>query len=95
MPGGLFPFAAEINNNRLIGYPVIKSGTVPLGTVICLDAADYVSVTGDNPRFEICDQATLHMEDTAPAHIGTAGTPGGCRGPGDVDVPDRQPGACG
>jgi HK97 family phage prohead protease/HK97 family phage major capsid protein len=75
VPGGLFPFAAEINNGRLNGQPVIKSGTVPLGTVICMDAADYVSVTGDTPRFEISDQATLHMEDTAPAHIGTAGTP--------------------
>jgi hypothetical protein len=75
-PGGLFPFASDINNNRLMGYPVIKSGTVPLGTVLCLDAADYVSITGDTPRFEISDQATLHMEDTAPAHIGTTGTPG-------------------
>ncbi|HVG51645.1 MAG TPA: phage major capsid protein [Xanthobacteraceae bacterium] len=75
VPGGIFPFAAEINNNRLVGYAVIKSGTVPLGTVIAMDAADYVSVTGDTPRFEISDQATLHMEDTAPQHIGTAGTP--------------------
>lgn len=75
VPGGLFPFAAEINNNRLMGYPVIQSGTVPLGTVICMDAADFVSITGDAPRFEISDQATLHMEDTAPAHIGTAGVP--------------------
>ena len=76
VPGGLFPFATDINNNRLMGYPVIKSGTVPLGTVICMDAADYVSITGDTPRFEISDQATLHMEDTSPQHIGTAGTPG-------------------
>jgi HK97 family phage prohead protease len=76
VPGGLFPFASDINNNRLMGYPVIKSGTVPLGTVLCLDAADYVSITGDTPRFEISDQATLHMEDTSPQHIGTAGTPG-------------------
>ena len=75
VPGAIFPFATDINNNRLIGYPVIKSGTVPLGTVICMDAADYVSITGDNPRFEISDQATLHMEDTAPAHIGSTGTP--------------------
>jgi len=75
VPGGIFPFAAEISNNRLMGYAVIQSGTVPLGTVICMDAADYVSVTGDTPRFEISDQATLHMEDTAPQHIGAAGTP--------------------
>jgi HK97 family phage prohead protease len=76
VPGGLFPFATDISNNRLAGYPVIKSGTVPLGTVLCMDAADYVSITGDTPRFEISDTATLHMEDTAPMHIGTTGTPG-------------------
>ena len=75
VPGSLFPFAAEIAQNKLNGKPVIQSGTVPLGTVICMDAADYVSVSGDAPRFEISDQATLHMEDTSPANIGSAGTP--------------------
>ena len=75
VPGSLFPFASEINNNRLNGKPVIQSGTVPLGTVICMDAADYVSINGDTPRFEISDQATLHMEDTNPANIGSAGSP--------------------
>ncbi len=68
-PSGLFPFAAEINAGRLNGHPLIQSGTVPVGTVICMDAADFVSVAGDTPRFEISDQATLHMEDTAPAPI--------------------------
>ena len=74
-PSGLFPFREEINAGRLNGRPLIQSGTVPLGVVICLDAADYVSVSGDTPRFEISDQATLHMEDTSPANIGSAGTP--------------------
>jgi len=76
VPGGLFPFAAEINSGKLNGHPVIQSGTVPDKTIICMDAADFVSVTGDTPRFEVSDQATLHMEDTTPLHIGTAGTPG-------------------
>jgi HK97 family phage prohead protease len=75
VPGGLFPFAAEINAGRLNGHPVIQSGTVPLGTVLCLDAADFVSISGDTPRFEISDQATLHMEDTAPLQLAAAGTP--------------------
>jgi HK97 family phage prohead protease/HK97 family phage major capsid protein len=75
VPGGLFPFAAEINAGRLNGRPVIQSGTVPVGVVICMDAADYVSVSGDAPRFEISDQATLHMEDTAPLQLASAGTP--------------------
>jgi hypothetical protein len=54
---------------------VIPSGTVPVGVVICVDAADYVSVSGDAPRFEISDQATLHMEDTNPLQLASAGTP--------------------
>jgi HK97 family phage prohead protease len=75
-PGaGLFPFKEEIGQNKLLTYDVIDSGTVPLGTVIVIDAADFVSVGGEAPRFEISDQATLHMEDTAPLAIGTPGTP--------------------
>ena len=49
---------------------------MPLGTVIALDAADFVSVGGDAPRFELSDQATLHMEDTAPADIVSGSAPG-------------------
>jgi HK97 family phage prohead protease len=72
---GTFPFAAEIEDNMLAGYPVIVSSTVPLATVMLVDAADFVSLSGDDPRFEVSDQATLHMEDTTPLAIGTPGTP--------------------
>jgi HK97 family phage prohead protease len=76
MPGaGVFPFRDEIGQNRLGGWPIIDAGTIPLGTVIAIDAGDFVSVQGDAPRFEISDQATLHMEDTAPSDISTTGTP--------------------
>jgi hypothetical protein len=75
-PGaGVFPFRQEVSEGKLSGWPIIDSGTVPLGTVVVIDAADFVAVGGDAPRFEISDQATLHFEDTAPADIGTAGTP--------------------
>jgi HK97 family phage major capsid protein/HK97 family phage prohead protease len=73
--GGDFPFAQEINQNRFQGYSVIQSTTVPAGVVIALDAADFFSATGDEPRFDVSDQATLHMEDTTPLAIGTAGAP--------------------
>lgn len=73
--GGQFPFAQEINNNRLQGFPLIQSATVTAGMVILVDAADYVSTEGDAPRFDVSDQATLHMEDTTPLAIGTAGAP--------------------
>ena len=75
-PGvGAFPFQSQIDSGNLQGWPIIDSGTVPLGRIIALDAADFVSVGGDAPRFELSDQATLHMEDTAPTDITTTGTP--------------------
>lgn len=75
-PGtGAFPFKEEIGQGKLLGYTVIQSGTVPVGTVIVLDAADFVSVGGEAPRFEISDQATLHMEDTTPLAISAPGAP--------------------
>ncbi|MBO4221964.1 phage major capsid protein [Bradyrhizobium neotropicale] len=73
---GIFPFREEVAAGNLGGWPIIQSGTVPMGTVIAIDAADFVSVGGDAPRFEVSDQATLHMEDTAPADIVSGAAPG-------------------
>ena len=70
----LFPFADEIANGRLRNFAVITSGNVPQTMVIALDAADFVTAGAEAPRFEVSDQATLHLEDTAPADI-TGGTP--------------------
>jgi HK97 family phage major capsid protein/HK97 family phage prohead protease len=72
---GIFPFAAEVAAGNLRGVPIIDSGTIPSKTVILIDAADFVVVGGEAPRFEISDQATLHMEDTAPADL-VSGSPG-------------------
>ena len=73
--GGDFPFAADIGRGFLQGYPVLQSATVASGTVMLVDAADFFSATGDEPRFDVSDQATLHMEDAAPTAIATSGTP--------------------
>ena len=73
--GGDFPFAAEVNGGALRGYPIIQSTTQPAGTVTLLDAADFASATGDEPQFDVSDQAVLHMEDTTPLPIGTTGAP--------------------
>ncbi|SIO49791.1 phage prohead protease, HK97 family/phage major capsid protein, HK97 family,TIGR01554 [Bradyrhizobium erythrophlei] len=72
---GEFPFRAEISAGNLLDYPLIDSGTVPLGTVGMVDAADFVSAGAEAPRFEISDQATLHMEDTTPLPIVDGGVP--------------------
>jgi HK97 family phage prohead protease len=73
--GGEFPFQAEINGNRLMGYPVVISSTVPAGMIILINAADLMVVQGDTPRFDVSDQATLHFEDTTPLQISTPGSP--------------------
>jgi HK97 family phage prohead protease/HK97 family phage major capsid protein len=73
--GGEFPFKAEINGNTLQGFPVITSTTVPVTEIILVDAAAFMSTEGDDPRFEVSDQATLHMEDTTPLPISTTGAP--------------------
>jgi HK97 family phage prohead protease/HK97 family phage major capsid protein len=66
---GIFPFKQEIEGGSLLGISVIDSGTIPAKTVIIVDAADFVVAGGEAPRFEISDQATLHMEDTNPAEL--------------------------
>ena len=73
--GGDFPFAADMKEGMLQGYPVLQSTGVPNGTLVLLDAADFFSATGDEPRFEVSTDTTLHMEDTAPLQIGTVGSP--------------------
>ena len=83
--GGDFPFQSEINNNRLLGYPVVISSTVPAGMVILINADDLMVVQGDNPRFDVSDQATLHFEDTTPLQLVT-----GAQGSGVVASPSRS-----
>jgi HK97 family phage major capsid protein len=83
--GGDFPFAAEINQNRFQGYPVILSSTVTAGMVFFVDAADFVAIEGGAPRFDVSDQATLHLEDTTPLAISS-----GTQGSGVLAVPTRS-----
>jgi hypothetical protein len=73
---GMFPFKAEINAGNLNGIPIIDSATVPPKSMVLVDAADFVVVGGEAPRMEMSDQATLHMEDTNPADLVSAGSPG-------------------
>lgn len=73
--GGDMPFKAELTAGTLLGYPVITSTTMTADTIIILDAADFITATGDVPNFSVSDQATLHMEDTSPAALSTVATP--------------------
>jgi HK97 family phage major capsid protein len=53
----------------------IVSQTVTAGRIIAIDAADFVTATGDTPRFAVSTEATIHEEDTTPLAIGTVGSP--------------------
>ena len=83
--GGEFPFKEELARGTLLGYPVIQSSNVTADSMLLVDAADFVSVTGDSPRFDVSDQATLHMEDTTPLQIAT-----GAQGSGVLATPTRS-----
>lgn len=50
---------------------VISSQTVPVDTVIAVDAADFATATGDMPKYSVSDQATIHEEDTTPLPLAT------------------------
>lgn len=56
-------------------YRLAISTAIPAGRIIMVRAADFASATGDVPEFELSNDATVHMEDTTPLAIGTAGTP--------------------
>jgi HK97 family phage prohead protease/HK97 family phage major capsid protein len=73
---GIFPFREEIRGGSLATIPFIDSATIPAKTMILVDAADFVVIGGDAPRMEMSDQATLHMEDTAPLELVGTGSPG-------------------
>jgi len=83
--GGAFPFQSEINAGRLLGYPVVTSSTVPATMVILINADDLMSVSGDTPRFDVSDQATLHFEDTTPLQLTT-----GAQGSAVAATPTRS-----
>jgi HK97 family phage prohead protease/HK97 family phage major capsid protein len=69
------PYKDEISRGSLMTIPIVKSTIVPAGTMILMDCHDYASVMEVAPRFDVSDQAVLHMEDTTPLAI-ASGSPG-------------------
>ncbi|WP_323130491.1 hypothetical protein [Sinorhizobium medicae] len=69
-------FSSTDEAGRRLNLRFIVSPTVPVNTVIAVDAADFASATGDMPEYDVSDQATIHEEDTTPLPIvGGGGTP--------------------
>jgi HK97 family phage major capsid protein len=68
--GAPFGWAAQFEEM----FTVVSSTSIAAGSAYMVDAVDFVSVA-DAPEFVVSEEATLHMEDTTPLNIGTAGTP--------------------
>ncbi len=69
------PFREEIARGTLLGYPIATTTTGTSDLMGIIDAADFMTATGDTPQFTVSDQAVLHMEDTSPAALSTVATP--------------------
>lgn len=72
---GDFVFTSTDQAGQKFNARIITSRTIPAGTVIAVDAADFATVTGDMPRFAVSNEATLHEEDTTPLALSATGTP--------------------
>lgn len=72
---GETPFREELAGGTLLGYPVLQTTTGLSDMMGIIDAADFMTATGDTPQFSVSDQAVLHMEDTSPAALSTVATP--------------------
>lgn len=57
------------------GITPISSVNVPAGRLIMIDAADFATAAGDQPEFDVSEQAVIHAEDTSPQQISAAGSP--------------------
>lgn len=75
------PFRQELAGGTLLGIPVVTSTTGLSDMMGIIDAADFLTASGDSPQFAVSDQAVLHMEDTSPAAISTVATPNAVAAP--------------
>jgi HK97 family phage major capsid protein len=73
---GEFVFRDEIQRGVFRGYPIIESANVTSGVTLFVGGPGALAFASEvAPIFETSDQTVLHMEDTTPLAIGTAGTP--------------------
>jgi hypothetical protein len=56
-------------------YPILASAALAAGTIVAIEAKSFVSGFSATPTFDVSDQTVVHLEDTSPAQVSTAGTP--------------------
>ena len=54
---------------------LLTSSALASGMIICVAPNALVSASDPRPRIDLSDQAVFVMDDTAPAQIGTVGSP--------------------
>lgn len=54
---------------------IVESTHATAARIIAIRNSDFATALGDMPRFEMSNQATIHMEDTTPEALSAAGTP--------------------
>jgi len=54
---------------------IVESTHATSGRLVAVRNTDFATATGDVPEFEVSNQATIHMEDAAPAEIVSATGP--------------------
>jgi hypothetical protein len=64
-PAGEFGWAQPLTDR----LNIIESTTVPANRLIALRNSDFATAMGDQPEFDVSEQATVHMEDTTPLEI--------------------------
>ena len=67
--------ALRLRAGSAFDIPVLASNAMAAGSVAAVDTGSLVFGFGPDPDIDASSEATLHLEDTAPAQIGTTGTP--------------------
>ncbi|HRP26036.1 phage major capsid protein, partial [Thauera sp.] len=70
-PDGTFGWADRFMSE----FTVLRSTHATAGRLIAIRLPEFITASGDAPQFDVSNTATIHMEDSSPAAIGTAGTP--------------------
>jgi HK97 family phage major capsid protein/HK97 family phage prohead protease len=64
-PAGEFGWARPLTDR----LNIIESTSVTANRLIALRNSDFATAMGDQPEFDVSEQATVHMEDTTPLEI--------------------------
>jgi HK97 family phage major capsid protein/HK97 family phage prohead protease len=82
---GSFMFRDELATGRLLGIPVLSSTIVPSSVVFLVDGSHLAAAYDPVPTVDVSEQATLHMESSAPLPLAT-----GAQGSAVVATPQRS-----